>query len=156
MTYKNPWGWPLPTTDKILDDAPYAPLGDPAQNLAERLVWLGHSAFNPDVWGPATGRADKYWTVYGHRIVGSATRPTVTQWWQRLMETLPGVPLNTGGRLHEKNLICHPLTLAPHPVPDEDVLLVLRTEYVDLVDRVRMAVRVRRDTQTAARKGVAL
>ena len=152
-TYVNPWGWPTPLTDAILHDSMYQPFSDPAQNLAERLVWLGNVAFNTFVWGPTSGRADSYWGAYADRVVACTLMAgDVAEWWEKLMETLPGVPLTDSALLHEKNLLVHPSTLAPVPVPDVDVLTVLRTYPLDLTDRVRATLRLR-GTKTRAQRG---
>lgn len=139
--YQNPWGWPLAETDRVLGDSEYEPLDSPEQSIAERLIYLGHWTFNPDVW---SSRADRYWSAYAERVEGAVNTDTVALWWVNLMESMSGLPLPHGPRLHEKNLLIYPRLLDP-PVEDRHVLAVLRSYTPALIDRVRMALHIQRE-----------
>lgn len=146
-TPTNPFGWHLPETDALLATSPYAPLPDPAENIAERLVMLGHLAFNVDVWGANPQRLARYWEGYGERIEGATNVPTVSTWWDRLMRDLSGVPLRSIPLIHEKNLLCRPTALPTTVVTDPAVLTVLRTHTLELRDRARVWARIRREAR---------
>lgn len=151
----NQFGWNLPLTDSMLEEeSPYAPLGDPASNVAERLVMLAHLSFNSKVWGYHTGRGVRYWTAFGEHVEGSTNNADVASWWGALMTNLPGVPLRATTLLHEKNLLCHPLTLPGTQVEDGDVLAVLRTHTLDLRDRTRVWAKIRREARSAAKEAM--
>ena len=142
----NPFGWPLPLTDKMLDDeSPYASFQDPAQNIAERLIMLGHLGFN------ASSRADRYWPGFRERAEAATNNPDVAAWWGAFMDEIVGQPLRSPMLMHEKNLLCHPTTLPGTQVEDQDVLLVLRQYSLDLTDRCRVWAKMRRDMKASER-----
>lgn len=144
----NIFGWHLPLTDLMLDEeSPYAPLDDPAENIAERLVMLAHLSFDASVWGGHTGRTGRYWTALGEHIEASTNNASLAGWWSSLMRDLPGVPLRLTTLLHEKNLLCRPTRLPTTQVGDDQVLMVLRVHTLDLRDRVRVWAKVRRETR---------
>lgn len=145
MTYENPFGWTLPETDALLDQAPAAPLEIPAHSIAERLTMLAHLSFNKKVWGGSTQNLPFYWERFGQHLEGSTNNRDVAAWWGAMMDAIQGVPLTNMGLLHEKNLLCHPTTLPNTPVPDQQVMAILRTYNLDLRDRVRVWRKVRRD-----------
>lgn len=152
----NPHGWTLPLTDSMLtEESPYAPLDDPAESIAERLVMLAHLSFNSDVWGSHTGRAKRYWPAFGEHVEASTNNPDVAAWWCTLMSELPGVPLNSPMLLHEKNLLIHPTRLPVTQVEDAEVLMVLRNYALDLRDRARVWVKVRQEIRSAAQAELA-
>lgn len=137
----NRWDWPLPATDAMLDESRYKPLDEPSENIAERLVMLGHLTFNSRIWST---RLDAYWTAYTNHIRSSANVADVAHWWCTLMGRMVGTPLGATSLLHEKNLLVRPTSLPETAVPDEDVLMHFRTYALDLVDRTRIWVRDRR------------
>ena len=138
----NEFGWFLPLTDHMLNaEMPYPPLSDPAQNIAERLVMLAHLSFNSRIWSP---RRDRYWPGFRERAEAATNNPDVATWWGTFIESIEGKPLRKVSLLHEKNLLCHPLTLPGTQVEDQDVLAVFRRYSMDLVDRARVWVSVRR------------
>lgn len=139
----NQFGWPLPLTDHMLEnESPYASFTDPAQNIAERLIMLGHLSFNSTIW---SRRIDRYWPGFRDRVEDATNCPDVAAWWDRFMSQIVGVPLRSSLLLHEKNLLCHPTTLPGTQVDDQDVLHVLRTYPLDLTDRCRIWVKMRRE-----------
>lgn len=150
MSYQNPFGWTLPETDAMLDEAPAAPLDDPAHSIAERLVMLAHRSFNDKVWGQSTGRLPFYWERFGQHLEGSTNNRDVAAWWGAMMGAIQGSPLWSTAVLHEKNLLCHPMMLPSTPVPDQHVLATLRTYHLDLRDRCRVWAKVRRDLRATA------
>lgn len=142
----NPYGWHLPLTDKMIyEESPYAALEEPAQNIAERLVMLAHLGFNQKVWGGQSGRIDRYWPALGERIESATNNPDVSTWWNEVMQEMAGVPLRSPMLMHEKNLLCRPRSLPQTPVEDQEVLAVLRQYTLELRDRARIWVKVRRD-----------
>lgn len=143
--YTNPWGWPLPETDRIIGESEYEPLSEPEQSIAERLIYVGHSTFNPDVW---SSRLDRYWDAYAERIEGSVNTVDVAQWWVNLMRQMNGRPLPQKALLHEKNLLVYPQLLTP-AVDDGLILGVLRSYTPALIDRVRMSLHIQRELQKA-------
>ena len=146
----NPFGWPLPMTDKMLEDeSPYASFEDPAQNIAERLIMLGHLSFNASVWSSSKGRIERYWPGFRERVEAATNNPDVASWWGTFIDQIAGEPLKSPMLLHEKNLLCHPTTLPGTQVDDQDVLLVLRQYSLDLTDRCRIWVKTRRDMRQA-------
>lgn len=152
----NPFGWHLPLTDSMLEEeSPYAPLDDPAGNIAERLVMLAHLSFDSKVWGSQTGRGGRYWAALGEHIEGSTNNPDVASWWGSLMSNLPGVPLRQTMLLHEKNLLCRPTRLPTTQVDDGEVLMVLRTYTLDLRDRTRVWAKTRREHRSAMQAALA-
>lgn len=144
------YGWYLPKTDAMLNEMPYAPLDPPAHNIAERLVLIGHRAFNADVWGSMTGRAERYWPAFGDYLHYATANPDLPTWWAAFMDGIRGVPLRNIALLHEKNLLCHPTKLPGTQVDDQEVLDAIRTYHADLRDRCRVWVRTRRETNEAA------
>jgi len=144
----NAWGWELPFTDRLLDVSPYAPLENPAENIAERLVMLAHISYDASVWG---SRIDRYWEALLERIEGAVNAPDVKTFWQYLNDEMPLQPLRIGQPLHEKNQLVRPTSLSL-PVEDRLVLLALRQYPRDLVDRSRMWNTARR---AAASEGAA-
>lgn len=145
----NQFGWPLPLTDKMLEDeSPYAAFQDPAQNIAERLIMLGHLGFNASIW---SSRADRYWPGFRERAEAATNNPDVASWWQGFMDEIIGQPLRSPMLLHEKNLLCHPATLPGTQVEDQDVLLILRQYSLDLTDRCRIWAKTRRDLKASER-----
>ena len=146
----NNFGWNLPLTDLMLnEESPYAPLDDPAENIAERLVMLAHLSFDPSVWGGHTGRNGRYWSAFGEHLEAATNNATLAAWWSALMRDLPGTPIRLTRLLHEKNLLCRPTRLPATTVPDEAVLMVLRVHTLDLRDRARVWAKVRRETAAA-------
>lgn len=141
----NPYGWPTPVTDEMLSDALLAPLPTPAESIAERLVMLAHLSFDSSVWGISTGRLGGYWLAFGNRIEVATSEITVATWWETLMRELPGVAIRNPDTLHEKNLLIRPEQLPGVPVPDEDVLTILRTHPLELRDRTRRWAKERRE-----------
>lgn len=154
--HENPFGWTLPVTDLMLyDESPYVPLVDPAQNIAERLVMLAHLCFSNKVWGVHTGRMGRYWDALGEHIEGCAnSNPDLASWWGHLMRDLPGEALKHKPLLHEKNLLCRPMSLPGTQVADQDVLMALRTYNYDLRDRARMWAQMRREMRSKARAAI--
>lgn len=146
MAYRNPFGWPTPLTDDLLTISIIEPLATAPESIAERLVFLAHLSFDPSVW---SGRVSTYWTGLGNRILAATSEITVATWWEVLMIELPGLPLRDVDLLHEKNLLIRPATLPGTPVPDEDVLDVLRTHTLELRDRTRRWAKDRRDLRAA-------
>lgn len=145
----NDFGWPLPLTDKMLEDeSPYAAFPDPAQNIAERLVMLAHLSYNSGIW---SSRLDRYWPGFRERAEAATNTPDVASWWQGFMDQIGGQPLKSTMLLHEKNLLCHPTTLPGTQVDDQDVLLVLRQYSLDLTDRCRIWVKTRRELKASER-----
>lgn len=143
--YANSYGWDLPATDRLLDESPYRPLEDPAENLAERLLMLAHLGFNQEVWGADTGRLGNYWNAYAERIASACNNPTVVTMWDDLIDQLRAVTLRREPLRYEQSLLVRPATLPMTPVADADVLTVIRTQSHDLVNRVRMWVAARAD-----------
>lgn len=138
-------------TDAMLEQSPYAPFTDPAQNIAERLVMLTHRTFNAKMWGSASGRAERYWPGMTERLeLTSGSVDDLAEWWGLMISEIKGMPLRSTTLLHEKNLLCHPTTLPVTQVKDQDVLLVLQRYTLDLVDRTRIWVRVSREARNAA------
>ena len=139
------------------DESPYASFQDPAQNIAERLVMLGHLAYNASIWSSRLGR---YWPGFSERVEASTNNPDVASWWGAFMDQIVGLPLKSTMLLHEKNLLCHPTTLPGTQVEDQDVLLILRQYPLDLTDRCRIWAKMRRDMkaqdriENAAEEGV--
>lgn len=147
----NLFGWDLPYTDRLLnDESPYVPLADPAQNLAERLTFLGHLGFNTKMWGPNSGRLDTYWGAFQERLESSANQIIVAEWWDAFVRDMGCAPLSRTTQLHEKNLLTRPTQLVGTPVDDGDVLAVFRKQSHDLRDRCQMWVRTRRAIWRAA------
>lgn len=145
----NQFGWPLPLTDKLLEDeSPYASFQDPAQNIAERLVMLGHLSFNAAVW---SSRLDRYWIGFRERAEAATNNPDVASWWGSFSDQIVAAPLKSTMLLHEKNLLCHPTTLPGTQVDDQDVLLVLRQYSLDLTDRCRIWVKTRKNLRAQDR-----
>lgn len=145
----NQFGWPLPLTDKMLEDeSPYASFQDPAQNIAERLIMLGHLSFNSAIW---SSRIERYWPGFRERAEAATNNPDVASWWGSFMDQIVGQPLKSSMLLHEKNLLCHPATLPGTQVDDQDVLLVLRQYSLDLTDRCRIWVKTRRELRATER-----
>lgn len=132
----------LPETTRILAEYPYAPLDAPAENIAERLIALGHLTFNRDVWAASPDRIKRYWVAYAENITGSANTNRVSVWWARMTEGMASENLTKPDYLHEKNLLLDPMHLST-PVPDQDVLQVFRQQTDYLIDRARIWVRVR-------------
>lgn len=148
--YRNPWGWPLNETDAIIGVSEYEPLDDPAASIAERLIYLGHSTFNPDVW---SSRRATYWEAYTARIEGAVNVVDVASWWVNLMQSMSGRPLPMGAKLHEKNLLIYPKQLHPFPVEDSEVLAILRSYTPALIDRVRMSLHIQRELNEELKEG---
>lgn len=145
----NAFGWPMPLTDRILEDeSPYASFQDPAQNIAERLILLGHLTYNSAIW---SSRLDRYWPGFRERVEAATNNPDVASWWGSFQQKIGGVAIKNPMLLHEKNLLCHPTTLPGTQVDDQDVLLVLRQYSLDLTDRCRVWVKVRRDLRAQDR-----
>lgn len=145
----NPFGWPTPLTDEMLQDSLLPPLPTPEESIAERLVMLAHLSFDSSVWGSNSGRIGQYWTAFGNRIESSTNEIAVATWWEVLMKDLPGVPLRDLDILHEKNLLIRPAMLPSTPVEDDEVLTVLRTHTLELRDRTRRWAKERRDLRAA-------
>lgn len=133
-TYKNPYGWPLPVTDMMLSETTIPPLPTAEESIAERLAMAAHLSFSTQVW---SSRLPRYWAAFGDRLLSSTNTPTVSQWWETLMVTLPGVPLKNLDLLGEKNLLIRPAQLPNTAVEDEAVLEVLRSNSLELRDRTR-------------------
>lgn len=143
----NPFGWDLPMTDRMLyEESPYAPLSDPAQNLAERLVMLTHTAYNKTIWLP---RPKRYWEAFGSHVAASANSADLPAFWKSVMEGMGGAPIRSTLLLHEKNLICRPTTLPGTQVEDQEVLTALSVYWMDLRDRARMWVKTRREMRAS-------
>lgn len=148
--YLNPYGWHLPITDAMLEESPYLPLDDPAQNIAERLVMLAHRSFNTKVWATSPDRIKAYWDGFGARIQGCANKADLVSWWFDLGEQMSLAPFRDALILHEKNLLLHPTKLPTTQVDDQDVLELLRGHYaLDIRDRTRLWAKVRRDAREA-------
>lgn len=146
----NRYQWPLPLTDAMIEDEmPYAPLPEPAEDIAQRLVMLAHLTFNQKIWGSSTGRIERYWPALGEHIETATNNPDLASWWQTLMGDIVGVPLVSMDLLHEKNLLLHPRALPGTQVEDEAVLQVLRDYTLDLRDRARVWARTRRAMRNA-------
>lgn len=144
----NKFGWPLPLTDQMMEEeSPYAPPGDPAENVARRLVMLTHLSFNSTVWGGHTGRLERYWPALAERVEGAAYSPDVASWWVGLIRDISGVPLRHTMLLHEKNLLTIPTKLSGTPVPDDDVLAILREYAPHLIDLTRVWAKARREAK---------
>lgn len=133
----------LPETEKILAQYPYKPFTDPAENIAERLIALGHLSANRDVWFSSPERIKRYWLAYTENIQGSANTDRLSIWWSKMTDQMATTDLNMTGYLHEKNLLLMPTELST-PVEDQLVLQVFRTETDFLIDRARMWIRVRK------------
>lgn len=134
----NAFGWNLPVTDGYMDESPYAPLRDPASNIAERLLMLLHLGFNMRVWGAASGRMERYWPAFGEHVEAAIDSPDVPAWWQKASTGLVTVPIKNLAVVHEKNILCRPTTLPETAVPDDEVLQVLHAHSLDLRDRTRV------------------
>ena len=134
----------LPETNKILAQYPYAPFTDPAENVAERLIALGHLSFNRDVWASSPERIKRYWFAYAENIEGAANTNRVSIWWSRMTEGMASDNLVSTPHLHEKNLLLDPTQLST-PVTDQAVLQVFRQQTDYLIDRARMWVKIRRN-----------
>lgn len=130
------------------DESPYASFQDPAQNIAERLIMLGHLSFNSAIW---SSRIERYWPGFRERAEAATNNPDVASWWGSFMDQIVGQPLKSSMLLHEKNLLCHPATLPGTQVDDQDVLLVLRQYSLDLTDRCRIWVKTRRELRATER-----
>ena len=141
----NPYGWSLPATDALLEEMPYAPLAAPAENIAERLVMLGHLAYNINIWGSETGRGERYWPAFGDYLNAATANPDLPTWWSAFMQGINGAPIRSLDLLHEKNLLCRPTTLPSTQVDDQAVLDVMRQYGTDLRDRCRVWVKTRRE-----------
>lgn len=147
--YVNPYGWILPATDALFDPPwPYEPLLSPEENLAERLVILGHRAFNSDVWARNTSRLARYWDAYDERIQAALATDKVVTYWCTLHDQMSLAPLHKG-LLDDKNRIVRPRLLPGTTVDDEAVLDVLRAHHLDLRDRTRYWVALRREERAA-------
>lgn len=136
----------LPLTNAVIDAYPYTPFDDPARNLAERLIALGHLGFNRDVWASSPERIKRYWVAYNEHIKGSANTNRLSTWWSQVTEGMVIQPFIKPEYLHEKNLLLSPEHLST-PVEEQDVLSVFRTDSDYLIDRARMWAKVRRDTK---------
>lgn len=136
----------LPETTKILEQYPYQPFIDPAENIAERLIALGHLSFNRDVWASSPERIKRYWVAYSEHIRGSANTNKVSIWWSTMTEGMASENLTKTEYLHEKNLLLTPTQLSI-PVPDQAVLQVFRQQTDYLIDRARMWVKTKNITR---------
>src|SRR5699024_4875453 len=125
------FGWPTPMTDEMLHESLLPPLPTPEESIAERLAMLAHLSFDPDVWGPGSGRLAHYWTAFGNRMGSATNEITVATWWEALMTDLPGIALRDLDLLHEKNLLIRPTSLPGTSVDDDEVLTVLRTHTLE-------------------------
>lgn len=141
--------WGLVAVQALVDASPYEDLADDAQAVAERLLMLAHLTMNPQIWST---RLDRYWGAFTDAAQGAAMSATCVDFWCKLTSTMGGVPLAGTGLLHEKNLLVRPALLDP-PVADRAVLGVVDTWCLDLVDRVRVWVRVRKNPQALAYTG---
>lgn len=142
-----PARWGLVTVQGLLDLSPYAPLEEPAEAVAERLVILAHLTMNRDVW--AGDRLPRYWGAFTAAVQGAALSGSCVDWWCKFVATMSGVPLGASGLLDEKNRLVRPRLLDP-PVDDMLVLRILDEWAVDLTDRTRMWVRNRRQGAASA------
>lgn len=147
--HTNAYGWPTPLTDAMLTESLLPPLPTPEESVAERLVMIAHRCFDPAVWGAGTGRLGTYWTAFGNRVESATNETTVATWWEVLMKDLPGLPVRDLDLLHEKNLLIRPQALPGTPVPDDEVLTILRTHTLELRDRTRRWAKERRDLRAA-------
>lgn len=132
----------LPETSRLLGEYPYAPFDDPAENIAERLIALGHLGFNRDVWAASPERIKRYWLAYAENIKGSANTNRLSIWWAEMTDGMAIENLTKAEYLHEKNLLLDPTHLST-PVTDQAVLQVFRQQTDYLIDRARMWVKKR-------------
>lgn len=132
----------LPETNQILEEYPYIPLDTPAENVAERLIVLGHLTYNPDVWASSPDRRKRYWKAFLENVEGSSNTNRVSVWWAQFTDGMASRTLNNEKYLHEKNLLLDPTSLST-PVEDRLVLEALRNHAGYLVDRARIWVRTR-------------
>lgn len=138
----------LKITSELLSLSPYEQFENPAHNLAERLVVLGHLSFNADVWAASPDRIKRYWKAYAENIEGSANTNRLSVWWQQMTEGMACKPLNDIKYLNEKNLLLDPTHLQPS-TEESDVLEVFRRETGYLIDRTRVWVAARRESKKA-------
>lgn len=134
----------LKVTNELLKLSSYEPFEDPAYNVAERLIILGHLTFNRNIWSASPERYKRYWAAYLENIEGSANTNRVSIWWKQVTENMGSLPLNKMEYRHEKNLLIEPTKLQPS-VEDNAVLNVFRREAGYLVDRTRVWVANKRE-----------
>lgn len=126
----------LTETNKILETYPYPPFQDPARNLAERLIILGHLAKNHDIWGTTPERRKRYWSAYIEHIGSCANTDSLSTWWNELEEEMGLHKLNSTQHLHEKNLLLQPEE--NFGTTEYEILASLRKDAPYLIDRVRV------------------
>lgn len=136
----------LTITTELMKISPYEPFENPAHNIAERLVMLGHLTFNRDVWAASPERIKRYWAAYTENIEGSANTNRLNIWWSQMTEGMASNPLNDIQYLNEKNLLLDPINLQPS-VSESEVLEVFRRETSYLIDRTRVWVNARRQNK---------
>lgn len=134
----------LPLTSDYLAQSPYPPLPSPAENVAERLVILGHMTFNPDIWATSPERLKRYWDAYLEHVEACANTNNLAIWWQDVTAEMGARHLGND-LLHEKNLLVAPHLLDP-PASASDVLTVFRRQAPYLIDRARIWNKTRKNT----------
>lgn len=132
-----PYVWEnLPVTDQMLTESAVRPLPEPAESVAERLVFLAHMHFNPNEWSSRTSRIGRYWGAFQENVEAAATAADCAGWWEE-MRTYMLVRETLDKYLTEKEALTHPTLLSP-AVDDRAVLDNLARYPTTFVDRCRI------------------